>query len=153
MARPPKYRKNFHPEDFIRLSKQGKNITQIALEWDVHRDTIYEWANKNKQFSDTIKKGKAFAEAWYINLGQMAMIGKAKINREPIKVELGMYVWLTKNLFKWSDKIEENIKATVSEPIKVKTNWDEEDEAELNVNPDSPGDETAHSATKTDQSK
>ena len=105
-GQPTKYRRQFHNEDFIRLSKLGKNITQIALEWDVDRDTIYEWGKKHKEFSDTIKRGRAFAEAWYTNLGQLAMVGEAQIAGRRVKVDVGLYVWLTKNLFKWSDKMK-----------------------------------------------
>lgn len=103
---PTKYRKDFHNADFIRLSKQGKNITQIALEWDIDRDTIYEWGRKHKEFSVTIRKGRSCAEAWYTNLGQLAMIGEASVNGRKVKVDVGLYVWLTKNLFKWTDKVE-----------------------------------------------
>lgn len=106
MGHPTKYRASFHIYDFIRLSKLGKNITQIALEWDVHRDTIYEWGNKHKDFSDALKKGKSFAEAWYMNLGQLAMIGQAQINGQKVKVDVGLFVWMTKNMFKWSDKVD-----------------------------------------------
>ena len=100
-GRPTKYRADFHPNDFIRLSKLGKNLTQIALEWDIDRDTIYDWGKKYPLFSGAIKKGRAFAEAWYVNIGQQAMMREG----HGVNVNLGFYVWLTKNLFKWSDKV------------------------------------------------
>ena len=109
MARPAKYLRKFHPGDFIRLSKGGKTLTQIALAWNVHRDTIYEWARRHKEFSDAIKKGRAFAEGWYMDLGQAAMVGEAKYDNKKINLNLGMFVWLTKNLFKWSDKIDQTV--------------------------------------------
>lgn len=104
--RPTKYKKAFHNKDFIRLSKMGKTVTQIALIWDVNRSSIYEWANHHEEFSTTIKKGKLFSEAWYMELGQQAMIGAAKIDGQKIKVDVGLFVWLTKNMFKWTDKVE-----------------------------------------------
>lgn len=107
-GQPTKYRKDFHNEDFIRLSKQGKNITQIALDWDVDRNTIYEWGKVYKEFSNTLKKGRNYAEAWYMNLGQLAMIGQATVNGQKVKVDVGLYVWLTKNMFKWTDKVAVN---------------------------------------------
>lgn len=105
-GRPPKYLSEFHPRSFIELSKQGKNLTQIAFEWDLDRDTIYDWGKKYKAFSDAIKRGRQYSEAWYTNLGQAAMIGQARVDGERIQFNLGAYVWLTKNLFKWSDKRE-----------------------------------------------
>lgn len=105
IGRPLKYRKEFHPQDFIRLSKQGKSLTQIALAWDIDRDTIYEWSKRNKEFSGAVKKGRALAEAWYMDLGQQAMIGMAYVNGQKVKMDVGLFVWMTKNMFKWTDKV------------------------------------------------
>lgn len=103
---PTKYRPDFHNVDFLRLAKQGKTIIQIAGEWEVDRNTIYEWGNKHKEFSNTLKKGRNLAECWYANIGQLAMLNEASVNGKKVNVNLGFYVWLTKNLFKWSDKVE-----------------------------------------------
>jgi hypothetical protein len=99
-GRPTKYEESFHPDDFIRLSKEGKSLTQIALEWDVHRDSIYEWKNLYPIFSDAIKKGRLFAEAWYMNVGQQMMF------MSPQNFNTGIFVWMTKNMFNWSDKLD-----------------------------------------------
>jgi transposase-like protein len=125
-GQPTKYRRDFHNSDFIRLSKQGKNITQIALDWDVDRATIYEWAKRHKEFSDTLKKGRSFAEGWYTNLGQLAMLGEATVNGRKIKVDIGMFVWLTKNLFKWSDKMNVEARSPEIENRPLKHLSDEE---------------------------
>lgn len=120
MARPSSYRKDFHPEDFIKLSKKGKTIKQIALEWDISRETIYAWARTNKEFSDTIKRGNEFCEGWWIDSGVDAMMGRNKYN-------LGFYVWMTKNLFKWSDNKEDedtkpaNINVNISKYVPPKS--------------------------------
>lgn len=106
IGRPTKYKKDFHPSDFIAQSKQGKTLAQIAYLWDVDRDTLYEWASVHDEFSDAIKRGREYAEAWYINLGQSAMVGQALVNGRPIAFQLGAFVWMTKNLFKWSERIE-----------------------------------------------
>lgn len=104
---PELYRADFHPKDFIRLSKQGKNITQISSKWDISRTTVYEWADKYPQFSNAIIEGKAHCEAWYTEVGQMAMLNQAQIGGQKTKVELGFFVWMTKNVCKWSDKTED----------------------------------------------
>ena len=104
-GRPTKYKKDFHPADFIAKSKDGKALAQIAYDWDVSRDTLYEWAKTHSEFSDAIKKGREYAEAWYMNLGQSAMLGQAQVNGRFISFQLGVFVWMTKNIFKWSDKI------------------------------------------------
>lgn len=40
-----------------------------------------------------------------MDLGQAAMVGAATLDGKKINVNLGMFCWLTKNMFKWSDKI------------------------------------------------
>lgn len=118
-GRPTKYRKDFHPDDFITLSKQGKTLAQIAYIWDVDRDTVQEWRKRHEEFSVAVKKGRQYAEAWYINLGQSAMIGQAKMNGMPIHFNLGTFCWMTKNLFKWSDRVSnEPADTTLHRPLK-----------------------------------
>lgn len=134
MARPSKYQPKFHCDDLIRLSKQGKNLKQIAYVWEIHIDTIYEWARRYPEFSVAIKRGRAYCEAWYINLGQAAMLGQAQINGQKIVFNLGAYVWLTKNILKWSDKTEEK-KIDATQPFSNLT--DEELQAAI----DQPEDE------------
>lgn len=105
---PTKYRKDFHTQDFIRLSKKGLTLTEIALEWDVDRDSIYEWGRRHPEFSVAIKKGREFAEAAWTKLGRQAMLGPVEgKDGKKHNVNLGYYVWLSKNLFKWSDRVEE----------------------------------------------
>lgn len=125
VGRPTKYRPTFHPEDFVRQSRQGKTFAQIAAIWDVDRDTIQEWTKKHKEFSVAVKKGRQLAEAWYIALGQAAMVGKVMIDGEPRKVDLGFYVWMTKNMFKWHDKVQveaKPISADEERPFKELSN-------------------------------
>lgn len=103
------FRMDYHPANFIEQSKQGRNIKQIAKSWDIARSTVYDWAGRHPSFADTIKRGQEYCEAWYMDLGQAAMVGAAKIDGKPIKVDLGWFVWMTKNICKWSDKIDQKI--------------------------------------------
>lgn len=121
-GRPPKYDPEFHPKDFIRLSRQGKHMYQIAAEWDVCRDTIHDWKKNHPEFSDAFKKGQQYCEAWYMQLGQAGMVGMKDAQGKPVLVNTGLYVWLTKNKFKWADRIEE--KQTVVEELSDNTDLD-----------------------------
>lgn len=103
VGRPPKYDPDFHPQNFITLSKKGKHLFQIAAEWDISRETLYAWQRDHKEFSDSVKRGNQLCEAWYMAVGQAGMIG-GKVDGKPIN--LGFYVWLTKNKFKWADRQE-----------------------------------------------
>ena len=112
-GRPSSYDKEFHPQNFIDLSKAGKNVTQISCEWDISRDTIYEWEKTHKEFKDAFKRGKELLEAWWIDKGIKAMQGEVTCN-------LGYYVWLTKNILNWSDK--ERDKDGNEKPTQIKVN-------------------------------
>lgn len=105
-GRPTKYRANFHPDDFILQSEQGKTLAQIAKNWKVDRDTIKEWRKVHPEFSAAVKKGREFAEAWYMDLGQAAMVGRANIGGKPVQFNLGVFCWMTKNMFKWTDRVQ-----------------------------------------------
>lgn len=126
VGRPPKYQADFHPEDFLRLSEQGKTLAQIAKSWKVDRDTINEWAKVHKEFSVAKKRGREIAEAWYMDLGQAAMLGQAAIDGKKISINLGMFCWLTKNMFRWSDKMEVRDKSAIDTHRPLKDVSDEE---------------------------
>ena len=118
-----KYRADFHPEDFIKQSRQGKTLAQIAASWNIDRDSITNWGNKNEEFFRAIKEGRQLAEAWYINIGQMAVLGKVTVEGKPVQINLGFFVWMTKNMFNWSDKVEQKLDAKVEDTTVFKTQW------------------------------
>ena len=55
---PTKYREDFHGEEVRRLGKLGYTISMIASEFNVHRDTVYEWARVHEAFSATLMLAK-----------------------------------------------------------------------------------------------
>jgi hypothetical protein len=118
-GRPSKYRKDFHPQNFIELSKQGKTFAQIALAWHIDRDTIKKWKKRYKSFDAAVKIGREFCEAWYMDLGQRAMLDSVTINGKKVKVNLGFYVWMTKNMFNWRDKVDQKNQTQVQVPNDV----------------------------------
>lgn len=44
-----------------------------------------------------------------MDLGMAAMVGKAQVDGKPIVFNLGAFVWMTKNVLKWSDKVENTV--------------------------------------------
>lgn len=100
---PTKYNPKFHPEDFIKQSKAGKEVTQIASSWDVHRDTVYEWAKVHKIFSDAFRLGKQHRDAFWLNLGWAGMTGTASINGQKTKIDFAFYKYLTMARLGWTD--------------------------------------------------
>lgn len=103
-GRPSKYERDFHPAEFIKESSEGKSLVEIARNWEVDSETIYNWGKKHPEFLGAIKKGREYCEAWYSQRGRDAVFNKTDIN-------VGMFVWMTKNICKWTDKMENNISA------------------------------------------
>lgn len=132
-----KYDKDFYPEDFIRQSSKGRVLAQIAADWKVSRNTLYEWKEKHPEMGDAMKKGKELAETWYINLGQSAVIGKARdADGKDLKVSLGWFVWMSKNLFKWSDRADHQISTPEGQSIVTESKQTLSLDAKLMNDPD-----------------
>lgn len=75
IGRPTKYNPDFHPEEIIRLMKeQGKTAVQVARDWDIDVDTLYEWAKVHKIFSDAFTRAKKFRLAWWEDIGQKGLV-------------------------------------------------------------------------------
>jgi transposase len=101
MGRPSKYRKAYCPK-VIELFSAGKSIIQIAAELNVSRDTIYEWQKAHSEFSDSIKRGMTKSEAFWEHLLQGAASGLVNVNSAAL-------IFLLKNRFHWTDRLEQNI--------------------------------------------
>jgi hypothetical protein len=69
MGRPTEYKQEFC-EQVIEYGKQGKSITWMAAELDVHKDSLYEWAKVYPEFSDALTRARQHAQAWWEDAGQ-----------------------------------------------------------------------------------
>jgi hypothetical protein len=119
VGRRTPYRAKFHNQNFLELSKQGKNITQIAAAWGVDRTTIYEWAKVHKDFSHTVEAGQALMEAWYTNLGHAAILGGTikGPDGKPVPIDYRFFKWMTQNVCKWSEKVDQKTNSVVQAEV------------------------------------
>lgn len=99
-GRPPIYDKDFHPQECIELGRKGKSVTEICNAFDIMRETYYNWTKTHKEFSDAHKKATQLKEEWYTAFGQNLAAGKIKGGN------VTAYIWLTKQLCGWRDKVE-----------------------------------------------
>ena len=110
----PKYDDDFHPEDFIRLSKKGYTLSEICSEWCISRDTLWRWTRdkENKSaMTEAFAEGKMHREAWFVKAGKAAMMGKVK------NASGTHFVWLTKNTLGWNDDPDPYDQADVIEDV------------------------------------
>lgn len=73
MGRPPgitKYNPEFHDKSIVELctatdERMPMTINQIACEWNVNPDSIYEWRKVHPSFSDAFSRARAAHKAWF----------------------------------------------------------------------------------------
>jgi hypothetical protein len=99
-GRPTDYNQAFHDADLLMRGAKGHSLVEVAAKWGVHRDTIHQWRKDSASFSDAYKVYKDLVEAWYVQFGRATMTGQLTNSNTT------MYIWLTKNLLKWSDRNE-----------------------------------------------
>ena len=102
MSAPPKYKPEMLSK-IIDLMKVGASKIEVCAELDISYATLMEWQNPeskyyNKDFSDTIKKGEALSQAWWIKAG------RTNLDNKDFSYT-GWYMNM-KNRFKWADKHE-----------------------------------------------
>jgi transposase-like protein len=69
VGRPSDYMPE-HCEAVIALGKQGKSYTQIAVNLDIAKSTLYLWAEQHKEFSDALTRARECAQDWWESKGQ-----------------------------------------------------------------------------------
>jgi len=97
-GQPTKYRKKYC-EELIDHMSQGYSFGSFAGKILVNRDTLFEWANKHKEFSDAKEIGLAANLYKLEGIGLMATLGKLKINQRAWEMFM-------KNIHQWKEKVD-----------------------------------------------
>lgn len=98
---PAKYNVN-KCQELIELMAKGYTNAQVFREWNIHKDTFYDWINKHPQFREAYKAGLDRWEAWLMDQFQ-AMI-KGDITAKHAFNSVAM---LANNKLNWKNKQEE----------------------------------------------
>lgn len=109
-GQPTKYKPEYC-ERVVEYMKEGASMHEVALDLDVHIDTIYEWIKVHPKFSEAIKKGKAFSEGWWKKKG------RDSLNDNTFSPAL--WYMNMKNRFHWRDKHEVQSTVTITEPVSI----------------------------------
>jgi len=108
-GRPTKYNKKLC-EKALKLFEKGFSIVQVAAEFNVSKDTIFEWAKVHPEFSDSLAKGKAKAEAFWETILQG---GASGANEQP--VNQGLLSLIMKCRYHWTETKDINLNAAVDD--------------------------------------
>lgn len=68
------YKPDFHPEDCLRLGKEGKFQVEMALEWEVSVDCINDWCHDHPEFGQAYKRACAYRTAYMIDQAKNNLI-------------------------------------------------------------------------------
>ena len=63
MARPTKYNPKYHDPWIKGLAQRGYTVEEIARDLEVAPSTVYKWIAENEELSESIKKGRGFADS------------------------------------------------------------------------------------------
>lgn len=72
-GQPTSY-KSEYCEEVIELGKLGKSKIQMCAKFNISRQTIDNWADKNPEFLEALSKAVAHAQSWWENTGQEHMM-------------------------------------------------------------------------------
>ena len=72
-GRPTDYRPEFC-ESIVDLGREGKSVAQMASEFDVSKQTLFNWADAHPDFLDAMTRAKTHAQAWWESQGQTNML-------------------------------------------------------------------------------
>lgn len=76
-GKPTDYRPEFIPK-LLEMAAEGKSFTAIAVEFDVVRDTMWDWGKRHKEFGDAMRRAKQLQIAFFEKIGMTAMQGGTK---------------------------------------------------------------------------
>ena len=97
-GRPTKYRPEYC-EMIIEHMAEGLSKEAFAGVIGVHKETIYNWAEANPEFSDAIKTGEVKSRLFWEKLGMAGASGSDEFNATA-------WIFNMKNRFGWRDKQE-----------------------------------------------
>lgn len=96
-GRPTKYN-SAYCQTVILMMTEGASMVEIAAEIGVNKTTLYEWEKAHEEFSNALKKGRAFSEAWWVREG--------RTNLKDRNFNHVLWYMNMKNRFGWKDKQE-----------------------------------------------
>jgi hypothetical protein len=97
-------------EEQTRLPAELPTLAGLACLLKVHRDTLNQWAKDHKEFSDTIKEGKAHQERILVSNGLCGLY------------EGAFSIFTAKNILGWRDKLAIGGDEDNPNPVPVATN-------------------------------
>lgn len=94
------------------VMNQGGSLLEVAFTLGITNDTVHRWVKENKEFSDTITRGKMAREIWFEN--------QARNNVSNKEYNTGLFGLYAMNSVGWSrrEKSETNLNVSNADMIR-----------------------------------
>ena len=105
----PRYKyKEKYCEDLKEFMARGLSFQAFAGEIGVTRECLYEWERQIPEFAQAKKEAFAKCEIFWEEKGIQGMIGQID------KFNASSWIFNMKNRFKWTDRMEQKVDASVT---------------------------------------
>lgn len=83
------------------MGRRGFTIVEIAAEFDVARNTLYDWIDTHPNFSNAISRARDLAEAWWAKQGRKG-IWSREFNSSAYRLQM-------MNRFGWGERSSQEV--------------------------------------------
>jgi transposase-like protein len=73
VGRPSKYKPEYCERVLQMARETGAGPAEYAAEFDVARETLYDWAASHEEFSTVLKRAKDLEQAWWEQTGKKGL--------------------------------------------------------------------------------
>lgn len=105
VGRPSKYKPEFC-QRVIEMAKEGIGPAGYASEFEVAKQSLWDWAAQHPEFSDALSQAKTLEQAWWENAGRVGMMIKG----------FNALVWHKTMAAKFRDDYTEKVTTEISGP-------------------------------------
>ena len=74
-GRPTKYEPEWMIDAVLEVGRFGGSKEKMAVACRISKETLYEWMEQHKEFSDAVKEATDLSQVWWENAGQSGMLG------------------------------------------------------------------------------
>lgn len=118
-GRPTKYKEEYC-EMLIDHLASGKPFRSFGRKIGVSVETIYEWTRKHPEFLDALKDGRLDGYEKYLELITQGARGEIQ------GFNATAAIWFGKNVYKWTDRIEQKVDAKITLENLIEQSFEDE---------------------------
>lgn len=125
-GRPTLYKPEYC-QSLIDFMAQGFSFKLFAGEIDVNEDTLFEWANRYPDFSDSKKKAFIKCQKFWEQKALDHLVNFSSKENGSESLNTALWIFNMKNRFKWTDRVD------VTENLRTRTGLEEVSDEDLDA--------------------